>query len=162
MNFKEKVVSFNTLKKRIERLRKSGKTIVFTNGCFDILHLGHVAYLEGAKKKNRVLIVGLNSDKSVRRLKGKHRPIVSQNARAGVLAGLAAVDFVTIFNEETPEKLIQLIKPDVLIKGADWKGKGVAGADFVKSYGGKIEFIKFLNHFSTTSVIQSLLSKCAR
>jgi D-beta-D-heptose 7-phosphate kinase/D-beta-D-heptose 1-phosphate adenosyltransferase len=137
-------------------LRKSGKKIAFTNGCFDILHFGHVSYLEKAKKNNRVLVLGLNSDASVRRLKGPARPVNPELARASVVAALESVDYVTIFTDDTPYKLIKAIVPDVLIKGADWKGKLVVGSDVVKSRGGKVEFIKFVDNFSTTKIIEDV------
>ena len=161
MDSSRKIVSIKQLLAKLKFLKRARKTIAFTNGCFDILHMGHVSYLEKAKQSGRVFVIGLNSDSSVRKLKGPKRPIVSQNARARVLAGLACVDFVTIFNEETPLKLIAQVKPDVLIKGADWKGKEVAGADVVKKNGGRVEFIKFVNNFSTTNIIGSILEKCA-
>ena len=131
----QKVISISALKKKIPGLRRT-KKIAFTNGCFDVLHYGHISYLEKAKGKGRVLIIGLNSDRSVKRLKGKDRPVVNQKHRARILAALECVDYVIIFNEPTPQKLIEQIKPDLLIKGSDWKGKEVAGAAFVKSYGG--------------------------
>jgi len=156
-----KIVSRAVLKKKIVSLRRRGRTIAFTNGCFDIMHLGHVKYLEAAKKGNRVLVVGLNSDRSVRTIKGAGRPIVNQGGRAGVLAALACVDFVTIFNESTPLKLIETVKPDILIKGADWKRKGAVGSESVKAHGGRIEFIKLVPGFSSTDIIKRV-SKYAK
>lgn len=158
MKTKSKIATVATLKKFIPRYRRAGKTVAFTNGCFDILHYGHVSYLESAKKDDsRVLIIGLNSDKSVRSLeKGPGRPIVPQAERAGVLAALACVDHVVIFNEPTPEKLIKALGPDILIKGADWKGKTVAGADAVTARGGRVEFIKYIKGLSTTHIIQKI------
>ncbi len=135
-------------------MRKAGKKVAFTNGCFDILHYGHVSYLEKAKKGNRILVVGLNSDASTRRLKGPTRPINPQKARAFVLAALESVDYVTVFNEDTPYKFIKAILPDILIKGADWKGKPVVGADVVKCNGGTVEFVTFVDNFSTTKIIE--------
>lgn len=152
MNTRSKIVSLEILKRKIARHRKAGQTISFTNGCFDILHFGHVSYLEAAKKPNRILIVGLNSDVSVKRLKGPKRPINSQRERAAVLAALASVDYVTIFHEDTPYQLIKKIRPDVLIKGADWKGKEVVGRDLV----GKVEFAKYLSSYSTSKTIDQL------
>ncbi|MBP9853484.1 MAG: D-glycero-beta-D-manno-heptose 1-phosphate adenylyltransferase [Candidatus Omnitrophica bacterium] len=157
---KNKTLSLIQLKKELHRLRKSGKTIAFTNGCFDILHFGHVAYLEKAKKNHRILVLGVNSDQSVRKIKGPTRPIVPQHERAAVLAALESVDYVTIFSAPTPLSLIKAVKPDVLIKGADWKGKGIVGEDFVKSYGGKIEYIKFEKGWSSTNIIE-LIKKSA-
>ncbi len=155
-NSQYKIVSLNTLKKNISHLRRQGKKIAFTNGCFDIIHAGHVSYLEAAKKKGRVLVVGLNSDRSVRRIKGPQRPIVGEKERARVLGALGCVDYVTMFREDTPLKLIRALKPDVLIKGADWKGKPVVGQDVVRPYGGRVEFIKYLPQFSTTNVIKKI------
>ena len=156
MNTDKKIVGLGTLKGKIARLRRQGKTIAFTNGCFDILHLGHVQYLEKAKGRDRVLIIGLNSDRSVRRIKGPQRPIVPQKARAAVLAALACVDYVTIFSEETPQKLIAALKPDVLIKGADWKGKWIAGSDVVRKYGGKVEYVRYVPRYSSTNIIEAI------
>ncbi len=152
MNSQKKIVMLATLKRKLAALRKEQKVIAFTNGCFDILHCGHVTYLEQAKRKDRILIVGLNSDSSVRKIKGPQRPVNCQSDRAGVLAGLASVDFVTIFDEETPYELIRAVRPDVLIKGADWKGKAVAGADLVK----KVELIKYVENVSTTNIIEKI------
>jgi len=159
INITKKIVSVGSLKKKLGALRRKGEKIAFTNGCFDILHFGHVSYLETAKKKGRVLIVGLNSDESVRRLKGANRPVNRELNRAGVLAGLSAVDFVVIFTEDTPYNLISQVKPDVLIKGADWKGKEIAGADVVRAHGGKIELIKYLDGLSTSNILQKIKSR---
>lgn len=153
----KKIVRLKTLRRALVRLKRQGRTVAFTNGCFDILHFGHVRYLEKAKGYNRVLVIGLNSDRSVRKIKGPQRPIVSQNARAAVLAALACVDYVTIFNEETPQKLIAALKPDVLVKGADWKGKEVAGSDVVRKYGGKVEYAPYIPRYSSTNVIEAVL-----
>jgi len=156
---RQKILKVATLKKKIKQLRDDGKIIAWTNGCFDILHLGHVSYLESAKKKDRILIVGLNSDKSVKKIKGSKRPIVPENERAGVLAGLASVDYITIFDEETPQRVIEDLKPDVLIKGADWKGKGIVGSEVVEANGGKIEYIKFIDQCSSTNIIEKILKR---
>jgi len=152
MLIKNKILSLSALLRKLPALKRQGMTIAFTNGCFDLMHIGHVKYLEAAGKPKRVLIVGLNSDSSIRRIKGPSRPIVNQKSRAAVLAALESVDFVVIFNEETPYKTIAAIKPDVLIKGADWKGKSVAGEDLVK----KVEFIKFIKGFSTSNIIEKI------
>ena len=160
LDSKKKIVDRRSLRKILTRLRKDGNTIAFTNGCFDILHFGHVSYLERAKKDNRVLIVGLNSDSSARKIKGRNRPIIPQKERAGVLAALSCVDYVTIFNEATPLKMIQALQPDILMKGADWKGKDVTGSQVVRSYGGRVEFIRYLKGFSTTKIIQAIAAKC--
>jgi len=160
VNNKSKILKTPTLKRKIAALKKQGKTVVFTNGCFDIVHYGHVSYLELAKKKNRVLIVGLNSDKSIRRIKGKRRPIVKEQARAALLAALECVDFVTIFDEDTPLNVIKALKPDILIKGADWKNKGVVGQDVVEANGGKVEFVNYVKGYSTTNIISKIYQKC--
>ncbi len=150
-----KLISLQLLKKKLIALRRAGKIIAFTNGCFDLMHLGHIKYLQAAKKNNRVLIVGLNSDQSIIRIKGPSRPICSQKSRSLVLAALEVVDFVVIFDEETPYNLIKTLKPDVLIKGADWKGKEIIGSDVVK----KVELIKYVKGFSTTNIINRILGK---
>jgi rfaE bifunctional protein nucleotidyltransferase chain/domain len=160
MSIAKKICGLSKLKKELARLRRAGKTIAFTNGCFDILHYGHVTYLEKSKKGNRVLVVGLNSDASTRRLKGPSRPVNPQRARASILAALESVDFVTVFNEDTPLKLITALQPDVLIKGADYRNQTVVGSDVVKARGGRVEFIKFVDHFSTTKIIEKM--SCAK
>lgn len=129
---------------------------VFTNGCFDILHVGHIRYLREAKKLGDKLVVGLNSDESIRRLKGKLRPINKQNARKELLESLKFVDEVVIFKEDDPLRLIKSIKPDVLVKGSDYKKKDIVGAEFVKSYGGKIVTVKFHKGYSTTESIKKI------
>ncbi len=141
------------------QLKKKGIKVGFTNGCFDILHAGHVSYLNKAKSLVDVLILGLNSDDSIRRIKGKNRPINNQEDRALVVASLECIDFVVLFSEDTPENLIKAIKPDMLIKGADWKNKTVAGCDFVQKYGGKCEFIELLNNRSTTNIIEKIVNE---
>jgi len=153
MPIKNKILKLSALLKKLPALRRQGKTIAFTNGCFDLMHIGHVKYLEDAAKGNRVLIVGLNSDISTSSIKGPDRPIVTQKSRAAVLAALESVDFVVIFNEDTPYKTIAAIKPDILIKGADWKGKSVVGEDLVK----KVEFVKYIKGFSTTNIIEKII-----
>ena len=153
MAITNKIISLSALLKKLPVLRRQGKIIAWTNGCFDLMHIGHVKYLEEAGRGNRILIVGLNSDASIRKIKGPSRPIVEQRSRAAVLAALESVDFVVIFNEDTPSKVLSVIKPDILIKGADWKGKSVAGEDLVK----KVEFIKFVKGFSTTNIIEKII-----
>ena len=136
--------------------RRKGKKIVFTNGCYDLLHPGHLRLLRFAKRQGDLLIVGLNSDRSVRALKGANRPIQSEKDRAELLSGLEAVDYVTIFGEKDPERLIRALRPDILIKGADWKGKEVVGAPFVRSYGGKVLSFPTVAGKSTTTLIQKI------
>lgn len=140
----------------ISRLRSENKRVVFTNGCFDILHAGHIAYLKRARELGDALVVGLNSDSSVRAIKGKDRPINKEADRALVLSALYFVDYVTIFADPTPERLIKALKPDILVKGADWKAEDIVGADFVRSYGGKVARISFVKGYSTTSVLKKI------
>jgi len=151
-----KILSLDSLKRKLSGLRRARKKIAFTNGCFDILHYGHVSYLQAAKNKGRILIVGLNSDESVRRLKGEGRPINNELNRAGVLAGLACVDFVVIFGEDTPYQLIAAVKPDILIKGEDWKGKEIVGSDIVRQNGGKVELVHYVDGLSTTRIVEKI------
>jgi D-beta-D-heptose 7-phosphate kinase/D-beta-D-heptose 1-phosphate adenosyltransferase len=155
MKSADKITTLNSLVRKVAALKKKKRTIAFTNGCFDILHLGHVSYLEKAKKNDRILIVGMNSDASTRRLKGKGRPFNGEKSRAAVLAALACVDFVVVFDSDTPYELIAKIKPDVLIKGADYKNKGVVGSDIVEANGGHVELITFIKRYSTTKVLKS-------
>ncbi len=145
-------------KKIIECEKEKGKKIVFTNGCFDILHAGHVDYLQKAKDLGDFLVVGLNSDDSIRRIKGKCRPINPQEFRKKVLEALKPVDLVIVFDEDTPERLIKEIKPDVLVKGGDWKIENIVGADFVMSYGGIVKTIDFIYDISTTKIIEKIKS----
>jgi rfaE bifunctional protein nucleotidyltransferase chain/domain len=153
----KKILGQKRLAAILARARARGKSIVFTNGCFDIIHAGHVKYLDDAKKLGDILVIGLNSDKSVKTLKGSSRPINSQDDRARVIAALEAVDFVTIFGEETPEALIKKLKPNVLVKGGDWKIKDIVGGDFVKSLGGKVARIPFLKGRSTSAIIGKIV-----
>jgi D-glycero-beta-D-manno-heptose 1-phosphate adenylyltransferase len=152
----EKIKNLPSAAIAIRKLRKNNKKIVFTNGCFDILHAGHITYLSKAKSLGSVLVIGLNSDSSVKKIKGKSRPIVSQKNRALLLAGLEAVDFVVIFNELTPARLIKAIKPDVLVKGGDWKKEKIVGAKFVESYGGKVKSLKYIKGLSTRGLIKKI------
>ncbi|MBH30798.1 MAG: D-glycero-beta-D-manno-heptose 1-phosphate adenylyltransferase [Candidatus Marinimicrobia bacterium] len=134
--------------------RSRGDIVVFTNGCFDLLHKGHRFLLEAARKEGDYLIVGLNSDESVRQLKGEGRPVRSEKERAKVLLATDAVDLVTLFKEETPMELIRLIKPDVLVKGGDYRPEEIIGADVVKGRGGRLVTIPLLSGFSTTEIIE--------
>lgn len=138
----------------LARLRRQGKKIVFTNGVFDILHRGHVQYLAKAKSFGDLLIVGLNSDRSVRKIKGPNRPVQSQADRAAVLLALRSVDLVVIFGEETPAKLIELIRPDILVKGADYRLSEIVGAPLVRSYGGQIRRVRLTPGRSTSSILR--------
>jgi rfaE bifunctional protein nucleotidyltransferase chain/domain len=150
------IVELEELLELLEKVRGK-KKIVFTNGCFDILHAGHADYLNKAKSLGDILVVGINSDASVRRIKGEKRPILPQQMRAYLLDNLKPVDYVVIFEEDTPLELIKAIKPDVLVKGADWDLERIVGADFVLSYGGRVERIAFSFDISTSKVIERIL-----
>jgi len=150
-----KILSVAQMLKERKRLRATGKTLVFTNGCFDILHAGHADYLAFARRQGDALVVGLNSDSSVRKIKGKSRPLVPQAERARLLAALEAVDYVVIFKESEPAKLISRIIPDVLVKGEDWKHY-VSGRDIVEEHGGKVVLARLTPGLSTTNVIEKI------
>ena len=152
----KRILSSNLLSKLLSGAKARGKKVVFTNGCFDILHSGHIRYLDQAKKLGDILVIGINSDKSVKKLKGPSRPVNNQDDRAKVVSALRSVDFVTIFTEDTPEKLIKKLKPDVLVKGGDWKVKDIVGGDFVMSLGGKVKSLPFVKGRSTSSVLQKI------
>jgi D-beta-D-heptose 7-phosphate kinase/D-beta-D-heptose 1-phosphate adenosyltransferase len=152
----DKIKTQGQLKEILRSLKKEGKRVAFTNGCFDIVHCGHIKYLEDAKRLADILVVGLNSDASIRRIKGNGRPINKQSDRAKILAALSCVDYVAIFGEDTPLKLIKSVRPDVLIKGADWRIKKIAGADFVRSYGAKALTVPYLKGYSTTGLIERI------
>ena len=141
------------LAEAIAQYRKENKKIVFTNGCFDLLHVGHVRYLKQAKALGDILMVGFNTDASVQKLKGPTRPVQNENDRAEILASLDAVDHTILFAEETPLKLIEAIKPDYLVKGGDWKIDQIVGSNFVLSYGGKVQSLQFIDGRSTTAII---------
>ena len=155
MNLKNLITRADTAR-LTARLRRAGKKIVFTNGVFDILHRGHVEYLSKAKSFGHVLIVGLNSDASVRRIKGRRRPLQNQKDRAIILLALEAVDYVVLFREDTPDKLIRQVRPDVLVKGADYKISKIVGANFVRSYGGIVRRVKLTKGSSTSTIIRKL------
>lgn len=147
----------NTLKK-IKNWQSAGRVIVFTNGCFDILHRGHITYLQKAKQLGEKLVVGLNSDASVQKLKGQSRPVQNQRDRKAILEALSCVDAVLIFDELTPLKLIQTIKPKILVKGGDYKNENIIGADFIRAYGGKVVTIPLVRGNSTTRIVSRILS----
>jgi rfaE bifunctional protein nucleotidyltransferase chain/domain len=158
-----KIVGVNEITKISFELKSKGKKIVFTNGCFDILHRGHVEYLSKAKQLGDVLIVGLNSDSSVKMIKGDKRPIVPQEDRAFILSNLSFVDYVVIFDEPTPYELISKIVPDVLVKGSDWSQENVVGRDIVEANGGKVVLIEIVPGRSTTNVIKTIIERfCPR
>ena len=137
-------------------LKNDGKKIVFTNGCFDILHKGHITYLTEARAQGDILVVGLNSDSSVSRLKGESRPIVDENSRSFVLSNLKAVDYVVIFEEDTACEIIDVLKPDIFVKGGDYKIEDVPEAKIVKSYGGVSKIMKFIDNNSTSKIIEKI------
>jgi D-beta-D-heptose 7-phosphate kinase/D-beta-D-heptose 1-phosphate adenosyltransferase len=141
------------------RFRESGRKLVFTNGCFDILHVGHVRYLNAAKSLGDALVVGINSDRSVREIKGDARPIMPQAERAEVLAALACIDFVCIFDEPTPKQIIDAIVPDVLVKGADWGISEIVGRDTVEKAGGIVLNVPLVEGSSTTDIIRKVLAR---
>ena len=151
-----KLQTLPTLLKSLQKLRRQGRKLVFTNGCFDILHVGHVRYLQAAQALGDVLILGLNSDASVRKLKGADRPVTRQKDRAEILAALACVDFICLFGDPTPLRLIKKIRPDFLVKGGDWKPAKIVGNDVVKSYGGRVLSIPFQKGYSTTATLQKI------
>ena len=155
----DKILTPDDLMARLNSVHGSGQKIVFTNGCFDLLHVGHVRYLAEARSHGDLLIVGLNSDASVQMIKGPRRPIVSQAHRAEVLASLMCVDYVVIFEEPDPLRLIQTVKPDVLVKGEDWAENAIIGAEDVESRGGKIVRISFVEKASTSGIIEAILQK---
>lgn len=154
LNIEEKIVPRDFFGRN--DFKRHGRKIVFTNGCFDVLHYGHVHYLLQAKELGNILVIGLNSDDSVRRLKGPTRPINGENERAFVLAALACVDYVTLFEEDTPEELIKVVRPDVLVKGGDYTLDNIVGADFVMQNGGTVTTIPFVEGFSSTRIIEKL------
>ncbi|MFQ5735494.1 MAG: D-glycero-beta-D-manno-heptose 1-phosphate adenylyltransferase [Thermodesulfobacteriota bacterium] len=154
----KKVLSLKRLLGELEKLRREGRKVVFTNGCFDIIHAGHVRYLKKARSLGDVLVVGLNSDASVRGIKGETRPIVPQRERAEVLSALEAVDYVVVFNDATPERLIEAIRPDVLAKGADWAARDIVGARAVKEAGGRVARVTLAKGKSTTNIIKKILT----
>ena len=156
MNAQRKIASATTLARIVHQARARGQRVIFTNGCFDLVHAGHVRLLERAKRYGDLLIVGLNSDRSVRALKGAPRPILRQQERALVLAAFESVDYVTIFNELTPERLVARLQPDVLIKGSDWGAKHIVGRDLVEQRGGRVVRFPFMKGQSTTQLIERI------
>lgn len=153
------IKNFNELINIRIELKKQNKKVVFTNGVFDLLHAGHVDYLTKAKQKGDVLIVAVNSDLSVKKIKGELRPIVPQDERAFIISSLKPVDYVFLFHEETPYEVIRQLVPDVLIKGADWDIDKIVGKDVVEANGGKVETIQFVNDSSTTNIIKTVIER---
>jgi len=152
-----KILSLDQLLRERERLGREGRRVVFTNGCFDLLHPGHIRYLQEARRLGDALIVALNSDRSVRELKGERRPILDQNERAEVIAALGCVDYVTIFDESTPREVIAALLPDVLVKGGDWGIDRIVGRDEVEAAGGEVLSLPFVEGCSTTDLIERIV-----
>jgi D-beta-D-heptose 7-phosphate kinase/D-beta-D-heptose 1-phosphate adenosyltransferase len=150
------------LAKLLSERRSRGETVVFTNGCFDLLHVGHVKYLQAARKLGDLLVLGLNSDDSIRRLKGPKRPLISQDERAHILAALDCIDYVVVFDEDTPLDLIELLRPDILVKGSDYTPDGVVGKELVESWGGRVELIDLVEGRSTSSIVDKILQAYQR
>ena len=159
---KEKIKTREDLSRIVEDLKTKGKRIVFTNGCFDLLHIGHLRYLEKAKTFGDLLVVGINSDPSVRSLKGSERPILPADQRAELLSGLGCVDFVTIFDELDPLNLISLIQPHVLVKGGDWTKETIIGKEVVERSGGEVVILPFVDGASTSHLIETILERYAK
>ena len=152
-----KVISLNDILPVRDTLKREKKRVVFTNGCFDIIHRGHVEYLSKAKALGDILIVAVNSDVSTRRIKGDKRPIVPEKDRAFIVENLSPVDYVVLFNEDTPYEIIKALVPDILVKGADWKKDDIVGKDIVEKAGGTVSTIEFVQDKSTTNVIERVL-----
>jgi D-beta-D-heptose 7-phosphate kinase/D-beta-D-heptose 1-phosphate adenosyltransferase len=157
-----KVKSLAAVARAVRRAQAAGRRVVFTNGCFDLLHRGHIRYLEQARSLGDLLVVAVNSDASVRQLKGAGRPVVPADQRAEVLAALAAVDLVLIFDERDPGPVIRTVRPDVLVKGGDWPVDQIVGADFVRSTGGTVWSLPYVKGASTTALIRRLASASSR
>lgn len=153
------ILTREELKKVRAQLKAENKKVVFTNGCFDLIHFGHVDYLLKSKQLGDVLIVGLNTDESVRRIKGEKRPILKQDERAFIISNLKPVDYVTFFDEDTPAEIIADLIPDILVKGADWSLDKIIGRDVVEANGGEVRTIEFVNDQSTSKIIQTILSR---
>ncbi len=156
METRAKIIDRKRLPDFMARLRAKRKKVVFTNGCFDILHLGHIDYLEKARQLGDVLAIGLNTDQSVNKLKGPGRPINNEHARARLLAAMAFVDVVILFDDPTPESLISQVRPDVLVKGDDYNMENIVGAKFVKDIGGKVVTLQLVEGYSTTELIKKI------
>jgi D-beta-D-heptose 7-phosphate kinase / D-beta-D-heptose 1-phosphate adenosyltransferase len=152
-----KIRSRDSLAPLLAAARRQGRKVVFTNGCFDLLHVGHVRYLQKARQLGDLLVLGLNSDASIRRLKGPQRPLIGEEERAHILAALDCIDYVTIFDEDTPLELLEVLRPDILVKGGDYTPETVVGKELVESYGGRVELIQFVDGKSTTGIIERIL-----
>jgi D-beta-D-heptose 7-phosphate kinase/D-beta-D-heptose 1-phosphate adenosyltransferase len=156
---REKIKEREDLRRIVEDLKSKGKRIVFTNGCFDLLHIGHVRYLEQARSLGDILVVGVNGDRSVRELKGPHRPILPVEERAEILSGLSCVSYITVFDEATPLELISSLQPHVIVKGGDWTKEGTVGREVVERSGGEVVILPFVEGSSTSNLIETILRK---
>ncbi len=156
---KQKIKERKDLSRIIKNLKEKGRRIIFTNGCFDLLHVGHIRYLEEAKTLGDVLVVGVNSDSSVRKIKGPERPILPAEERIEILSGLQSVDYVAVFDEHDPLKLIASLLPDVLVKGGDWTKEQIVGGEVVEKSGGEVVIIPFVRGASTTNLIKTILKR---
>ncbi len=156
---KEKIKQREDLRRIVEDLKMKGKRVVFTNGCFDLLHVGHIRYLEGARSLGDILVVGVNSDRSVRNLKGPNRPILPEEERAEILSGLESVNYITIFDEPTPLELISFLQPHILVKGGDWTKETTVGKEVVERSGGEVVILPFIEGSSTSNLIESILKR---
>jgi D-beta-D-heptose 7-phosphate kinase/D-beta-D-heptose 1-phosphate adenosyltransferase len=156
---KEKIKTKEDLHRIVEDLKKKGKRIVFTNGCFDLLHLGHIRYLEKAKFLGDILVVGVNSDRSVQSLKGPERPILPEEERAEILSGLECVDYITLFDELTPLELISSLQPHILVKGGNWAKETTVGREVVERSGGEVVILPFVEGSSTSNLIETILKR---
>ena len=154
-----KIGELHEIKAIVANVRRDGKKVVLTNGCFDLLHRGHLHLLREAKKQGDLLVVALNSDSSVKTIKGADRPVLPESERAELIAALEMVDYVTAFDEADPYKLIKELKPDVLVKGGDWPKNEIVGADIVEEHGGKVAVIPYLKGYSTTQIIERMSKK---
>jgi D-beta-D-heptose 7-phosphate kinase/D-beta-D-heptose 1-phosphate adenosyltransferase len=156
---KEKIKGRDILRKIVQDLKAKGKRVVFTNGCFDLLHIGHIRYLEKAKALGDILVVGVNSDQSVRNLKGPNRPILPEEERAEIISGFGCVDYITIFDESTPLELISSLQPHILVKGGDWTKETTVGKEVVEKLGGKVVILPFIEESSTSNLIETILKR---
>jgi len=156
---REKIKAKEDLRKIVDDFKTKGEKIIFTNGCFDLLHVGHIRYLEEAKALGDILVVGINSDQSVRRIKGPYRPILPEEERAEILSGLGCVDYITIFDEADPLELISFLRPHILVKGGDWTKETTVGKEVVERSGGEVVILPFVQGASTSNLIEAILER---
>ena len=154
---RKKIKTLARMKAIVARLKRQGKKVVFTNGCFDILHVGHVRYLRKAKQRGDVLVIGVNTDRSVKKIKGEKRPVVPEKERAEILSALESVDYIVLFDEPNPLRLIEALRPNVLVKGADWPKSRIVGREIVEKIGGRVVRIPLVAGASSTGVIEKII-----